>query len=111
MPSKKRYGVRSTLPGAPDEPHEVPGLQMLVHPTTVTPELDDDQEQQVRDLIKQGADLELVDLDKPERPAPGHGVRVKRPVTEPQPDEAAAGHSEDRPTEAAVAAAEDEERS
>lgn len=64
MPDQKRYGVRLTLPGAPDEPHQIPGLTVLVRPGEPT-EVDAETAQTARALIEQGAHLEVVDLKPP----------------------------------------------
>jgi hypothetical protein len=63
MSAKKRYGVRLTLPGAPAEPHHVPGLHVLVspHETTVLEHADDVE--RARFLQSQGAPIEVVDAD------------------------------------------------
>lgn len=63
MSATKRYGVRLTLPGAPAEPHHIPGLHILVSPTEVTSLDSDDDVQRARYLQSQGAPIEVVDVD------------------------------------------------
>lgn len=62
--SAKRYGVRLTLPGAPAEPHTIPGLHLLVRPDEITAIETDDDLQRARDLQEAGADIEVVELDE-----------------------------------------------
>ena len=61
MPDK-RYGVRLTLPGAPAADHNLNGLPLTVRPDDVTP-VPPELVARVRDLIKSGADLELIPVD------------------------------------------------
>jgi hypothetical protein len=63
MSATKRYGVRLTLPGAPAEPHHIPGLHVLVSPTEVTSLDSDDDVERARYLQSQGAPIEVVDID------------------------------------------------
>jgi hypothetical protein len=63
MSATKRYGVRLTLPGAPAEPHHIPGLHILVSPTEVTSLDSDDDVERARYLQSQGAPIEVVDVD------------------------------------------------
>jgi hypothetical protein len=63
MSATKRYGVRLTLPGAPAEPHHIPGLHVLVSPTEVTSLDSDDDVERARYLQSQGAPIEVVDVD------------------------------------------------
>jgi hypothetical protein len=63
MSATKRYGVRLTLPGAPAEPHHIPGLHVLVSPHELTTLEHDDDVERARYLQSQGAPIEVVDAD------------------------------------------------
>lgn len=73
MSATKRYGVRLTLPGAPAEPHNVPGLHVLVRPDETTPLETDDDVKRARDLVKAGADIEVVEIKATSKPGPAGG--------------------------------------
>lgn len=63
MSATKRYGVRLTLPGAPAEPHHIPGLHILVSPHEATPLETDDDVERARYLQSQGAPIEVAPVD------------------------------------------------
>lgn len=73
--SSTRKGVRLTLPGAPNHPHRVHGLNVLVSPSEATL-LDDEQLARAEEMIAGGADLELVDVEVDKDGAPAGALVV-----------------------------------
>lgn len=72
--TQPRYGVRSTLENAPAEPHQVPGLHVLVTPGQTTPLETQADVERARALAEAGADIEVVDLPKT-KPAKAAGEK------------------------------------
>lgn len=77
MSDSKRYGVRLTLPGAPNTDTLIPGLHVNVRPDTVTPLDTPEDVDRARRLIEDGAHIEIVELGTSEARKPAD------PVSEP----------------------------
>jgi len=63
MSATKRYGVRLTLPGAPNEPHEIPGLHVPVYSGRASALDSDDDVARARELADAGAPIEVIEID------------------------------------------------